>query len=260
MILDDSTRATFERDGLVTLPGLFTPDEVDALRFALAEVKAMDIPSVIRERAGQALRLVYGADKHHPVYAALAAHPRWVLPAQQLLDDEVYIHQLRINTKAPFDGDGWWWHQDYATWRFEDGMMRPQALMIGILLDDCTPCNGPLQIIPGSHRHGHIDENAPDRDQTGYTVMDLPRETISRLVADGGMQALTGSAGTAFFMHCNLVHGSGTNISPDERTIIYINCNAVGNAITRPGRAEYFANPDFTPIRPMADDCLLTAV
>ena len=93
MTLDDHTRAIFERDGLVTLPNLFSPDEVDALRFALAEVKAMDIPGAIRQRNGDALRLVYGADKHHPVYAALAAHPRWVLPAQQLLNDEIYIHQ-----------------------------------------------------------------------------------------------------------------------------------------------------------------------
>ncbi|MGH1357274.1 MAG: phytanoyl-CoA dioxygenase family protein [Burkholderiaceae bacterium] len=247
---------TFNRDGIVAIPDLFSPGEIDRLAFALEEVKAKRPPGAVAQKSSDSLRLVYGAHLHHPLYAQLARHPRWVEPAKALLDSEVYIHQMRINTKAPFDGEGWWWHQDFATWHYEDGMPAPKALMIGILMDDCDACNGPLQIIPGSHRHGYIDQNAPDRDASGYTVMDLPRESITALVKDGGMRALTGKAGTVFFMHCNLVHGSGTNISPGERTIIYINVNAVDNAITNPVRADYFANRDFSPIQALADDCL----
>lgn len=256
MKLTPEQTQTFERDGIVAVENLFSADEIDRLAFALEEVKAARPPGAVAQKSGDALRLIYGAHMFHPLYAQLARHPRWVEPAKTLLDTDVYIHQMRINTKAPFDGEGWWWHQDFATWHYEDGMPAPQALMIGILMDDCDACNGPLQIIPGSHRHGHINDNAPDRDASGYTVMDLPRETIAGMVKDGGMRALTGKAGTAFFMHCNLVHGSSTNISPGERTIIYINVNAVSNAITKPVRAAHFANTDFSAIKSLADDCL----
>lgn len=257
MKLNAEQLATFEADGIVAVENLFSADEIDRLVFGLGEVKAMKPDGAVAQKSSDALRLVYGAHMHHPLYAQLARHPRWVEPAKALLESDVYIHQMRINTKAPFDGEGWWWHQDFATWHYEDGMPAPHALMIGILLDDCDACNGPLQIIPGSHRHGYIDDNAPDQDASGYTVMDLPRETIAALVKQSGMRALTGKAGTAFFMHCNLVHGSSSNISPGERTIIYINVNAVGNAITKPVRAPWFANTDFTPISSLPDDCLM---
>ena len=257
MKLTEQQLATFHKDGIVAIENLFSQEEVDRLNFALAEVRAIRPPGAVAQRSSDSLRLIYGADHHHPLYERLVRHPRWVEPARQLLENEVYIHQLRINTKAAFDGEGWWWHQDFATWHFEDGMPDPEALMIGVLLDDCEPCNGPLQVIPGSHKLGHLDDNAPDRDKSGYTVMDLPRETIARLAREGGMQALTGKAGTVFFMHCNLVHGSSTNISPGERTIIYINVNSVTNAITKPVRADYFANKDFSPIQTLDDACLM---
>jgi ectoine hydroxylase len=257
MKLNEQQLATFQKDGIVAVENLFSQPEIDRLHSALTEVKAARPPGSVAQRSSDSLRLIYGAHRHHPVYHRLVHHPRWVEPAKQLLESEVYIHQLRINTKAAFDGEGWWWHQDFATWHFEDGMPEPQALMIGVLLDECEPCNGPLQVIPGSHRLGYIDDNTPDQDKSGYTVMDLPRKTIAKLVHEGGMKALTGKAGSVFFMHCNLVHGSSNNISPGERTIIYINANAVSNAITKPVRADYFSNKDFTPIQPLDDACLL---
>jgi hypothetical protein len=37
---------------------------------------------------------------------------------------------------------------------------------------------------------------------------------------------------------------------------VYVNANSVENAITRPVRATHHANRDFTPLVPLADDCL----
>ena len=55
----------------------------------------------------------------------------------------------------------------------------------------------------------------------------------------------------------NLVHASPPNISPFGRTIVYLSLCAVSNHIRRYKRAEYIAHRDFTPIEPLADDCLL---
>lgn len=257
MRLKEEQISSFRTKGYVTVPALYGREEIALLKSSLDNIKKMsDRPEVVRERTNNSVRLIYGAHHFDEAYRRLSQHPRWVSAASQLLDDDVYIHQMRINPKAAYDGQGWWWHQDFATWRYEDGMPTARALMIGLFLDDMTACNGPLMVIPGSHTLGHIDENVRDHDKTGYTVMDLPQSVISRLTSEGGVEALTGPAGTMLFMHCNLVHGSVGNITPFERTIVYINVNACSNAITKLDRAPWFANRDFSPIRPIGDDAL----
>jgi ectoine hydroxylase len=57
--------------------------------------------------------------------------------------------------------------------------------------------------------------------------------------------------------HGNLVHGSGSNMSPWNRNIVYLSLCAVSNHITRHTRPEYIAHRDFTPIAALPDDCLL---
>jgi ectoine hydroxylase len=52
------------------------------------------------------------------------------------------------------------------------------------------------------------------------------------------------------------VHGSTGNIAPSPRTIAYVNVNSVDNVATRFVRPRYLANPDFTPLAPLGDDCL----
>lgn len=259
MQLNAEQLAAFERDGYVTIPALFATAEVAALRSALERIKTMtDRPEVVRERTNDAVRLVYGAHRFDDVYRRLSRHPRWIEPARQLLGGDLYIHQTRINPKAAFDGQGWWWHQDYATWRFEDGMPSPRALMIGLFLDEMTAANGPLMVIPGSQRHGHLEDTERDLDRSGYSVMELPRTLIEQLAREGGIEAVTGPAGTALFMHCNLVHGSVGNITPYERTIVYLNVASCDNRTTGGRRPEWFANRDFTPLEAAGDDCLMT--
>ena len=80
------------------------------------------------------------------------------------------------------------------------------------------------------------------------------------MIAEGGVEALTGPAGTVLFMHCNLVHGSTGNITPSARTIAYLNVNSTENPIPKFSRAEHFANRDFSHLQPYSDDCLLQQV
>jgi ectoine hydroxylase len=56
--------------------------------------------------------------------------------------------------------------------------------------------------------------------------------------------------------HGCLVHASPPNISPFGRVIVYLSLCRVDNHIRRFKRAEWIAHRDFTPIEPLADDCL----
>ena len=56
--------------------------------------------------------------------------------------------------------------------------------------------------------------------------------------------------------HSNLVHGSPSNMSPFDRTIVYLSLCHVDNHIRQFKRAEWIAHRNFEPIKPLADDCL----
>ena len=85
----------------------------------------------------------------------LGRHPRLIEPVEQVFGEKVYMHQYKINAKAKFDGDVWQWHQDYGTWTRDDGMPEPSAMNISVFLDEVFAVNGPLMLIPGSHKHGN---------------------------------------------------------------------------------------------------------
>jgi len=57
--------------------------------------------------------------------------------------------------------------------------------------------------------------------------------------------------------HSCLVHASPPNISPFDRTIVYLSLCETGNHIRRFKRKEWIAHRDFTPIDPLSDDCLM---
>ena len=96
-----------------------------------------------------------------------------------------------------------------------------------------------------------------DTRTTSYPLWTIDHATIRSLVERGGIVAPKGKPGTALFFHGNLVHGSTSNMSPWDRLIVYVSANLVDNAIRRFKRPEYIAHRDFTPVRTLADDCLL---
>src|SRR3546814_20428019 len=84
--------------------------------------------------------------------------------ARQLLGDEVYISQSRLNYKPGFRAKEFYWHSDFETWHVEDGMPRMRALSISVTLTDNLETNGPLMVMPGPHRTFVACVGAPPAD------------------------------------------------------------------------------------------------
>ena len=135
-------------------------------------------------------------------------------------------------------------------------MPRPDCIVTGVLLDEANAANAPLLVVPGSQRHGFVEDAKFDEEARGYAILEIDRPTLEDLVARHGLEALTGPAGSVAFLHCNIVHGSANNITPWRRAIFYVNYNAVTNAATGETRAWHHCNRDTSPLEPMADDCL----
>lgn len=261
MTLNDQQIAAFHESGYLFFAGLLDEQEVKTLKAAVPDVLSRKGPEVVREKEdATAARLAFGAHTYSEPFSRLARLPRLMDPVRQLLGDEVYLHQTRMNPKQGFgSGASWTWHQDYPSWYKVDGMPRPQAIMASVFIDDCTPVTSPLLIIPGSHRWGLLDsELHEDAKGRGYDLYHIDQPTLQQLADENGIEALIGPAGSVALIHCNIVHGSADNVSPWRRAIFYLIYNAVGNACTREVRPWYQNNRDFTPLEPIGDDGLRT--
>ena len=245
----------FNQEGWLFLPELFNPEETSFLAREAEGIYAANRPEVWREKSG-APRTAFAAHLYNEAFGVLGAHPRMIDPIEQIFGEPVYMHQFKINAKSAFTGDVWQWHQDYGTWKRDDGMPEPRAMNIAIFLDEVMPINGPLMLVPKSQTAGDL-KASHDLETTSYPLWTLDEETVTRLVKQGGIVAPTGKAGGMLMFHGNLVHGSSGNITPYPRKIVYLTLNAVSNYIRTPTRPEYIAHRDFTPIQPVDDDALI---
>ena len=102
----------FDREGYLFLPNLFSPEEAAFLKSEAETIYGMDRKEVWREKSGVA-RTAFAA---HQLRDSVDWVPTPVLSNQwSNYRLKVYMHQYKVNAKAPFDGAVWQWHQDYGT-------------------------------------------------------------------------------------------------------------------------------------------------
>jgi ectoine hydroxylase len=169
----------FDEQGFVFFPDCFSQEEAELLRGEADEILRSHRQEVWREKTG-APRTAFAAHTYNEAFRLMAHDRRLVEPLEQLFGEGVYVHQFKINAKAAFEGDVWQWHQDYGTWARDDGMPLPRAMNISIFLDEVLPINGPLMLIPRSHRYGTLAAGH-DTSTTSYPLWTLDTQTVTRL-------------------------------------------------------------------------------
>ncbi|MEO8817499.1 MAG: ectoine hydroxylase [Paralcaligenes sp.] len=247
---------TYDDNGFLLLEDLFSLQEAKSL---LIEVEHMSRdPSIvgsemaIAEPGSDAVRSVFKVHELSRMMQLLARDPRLVHVARQILGSEVYIHQSRANMKPGFKGKEFYWHSDFETWHVEDGMPGMRALSCSVLLTDNNECNGPLMVVPGSHRHFvSCQGRTPDdhyRQSLKKQEYGVPDPiSLQLLVELGGIRAITAKAGSVVFFDCNTMHGSNGNISPWPRANVFMVYNSVKNRLSPPkyglkARPEHIAS------------------
>ncbi|MGH3424390.1 MAG: ectoine hydroxylase [Nocardioidaceae bacterium] len=254
--------STFGDNGYLAIDQLVRPEEVEGFRAELrrlsADPKILEDERSVVERQSNEVRSIFEVHKISDVFADIVNDPRVVGRARQLLGSDVYVHQSRVNFKPGFDGKEFYWHSDFETWHAEDGMPRMRAVSISISLTDNHAFNGPLMIIPGSHRsYVSCSGATPDDNYKSSLVQQqagTPDHAILTDLADRhGIDVLTGSAGGATMFDCNCMHGSNGNITPFARSNVFIVFNSVENTCVEPFAAErprppFIGARDFTPV------------
>ena len=255
MTLSRQQLQQFDREGYLFLPDLFSAEEMAVLRDEAVAIFHTDRKEIWREASGSP-RTAFAAHTYNEAFRLLGAHPRMIRPVEQVFGEQLYMHQFKINAKSAFDGEVWQWHQDYGTWARDDGMPEPRAMNISVFVDEVLPINGPLMLVPRSHKEGVL-QAGHDVSTTSYPLWTLDNATVERLVRQGGIFTPTAKPGAVLMFHGNLVHGSAGNITPYPRKIVYLTLNAVSNYIRTPTRPDWIAHRDFRPIEPVPDEALL---
>ncbi|MEZ5661162.1 MAG: phytanoyl-CoA dioxygenase family protein [Burkholderiaceae bacterium] len=211
----------YRREGYVVIEGLLADETRRTMKQALADIVAgahhVDAHDDIYDlepghtRAAPRVRRIKRPHLLHPVFGAFMRDTRVLEVLSALLGPSgVRLHGSKLNLKSAGHGAPVQWHQDWAFYPHTND----DVTAMGVLLDDATAENGPMMVIPGSHRDPVYDHHHPD----GYFcgAMDPERDGIdfSRAVP------LIAPAGSCSFHHARLVHGSAQNRSGCSRNLL----------------------------------------
>lgn len=221
MRLSEAQIGQYRDDGYVVVDGLLDAATLGELRTVTDQVVASargvedhtDILDLEASHTPDAPRVRRIKRPHlaHPFYRELAAHAGLMAALEPLIGAHIRLRAGgKINMKSASYGAPVEWHQDWAFYPHTN----QDVLAVGILLDDMDADNGPLRVLPGSHRgpvYDHHSEGAfcgaIDVDRAGLNVADA--------------RELHAPAGAVTIHHARLVHGSALNTSNRQRRVLF---------------------------------------
>jgi ectoine hydroxylase-related dioxygenase (phytanoyl-CoA dioxygenase family) len=215
MHLTDEQRTAWERDGFLVIENLIEEEEIpriiDEVEDVLAEVRGEE--RAAGKPAGQSLAsgVYVGLSVKRALFRQIARDARLLNSLEGLigpqigfLSDKVVLKDREVDYESP-------WHQDWAYWG------GSHKISVWVALDEATPENGCLQILPGSHRA------AVEHDQVhGVPGFGNRLDPSARGVDMSRAVTVPARPGAAIFFHDLTLHASLPNRSGNERRALII--------------------------------------
>ncbi|MCA9231540.1 MAG: phytanoyl-CoA dioxygenase family protein [Planctomycetales bacterium] len=237
--------ADYQRDGYVLVRSLFDPEEIDLLRRAAKEDRAMDEHAFGRsDGEGGSVRLSLWNHPGDDLYGMFARCRRMVDTVEQVLEDEAYHYHSKMIMKQAVTGGAWEWHQDYGYW-YENGVLYPNLCSVFTAVDAATRENGCLQVLKGSHHLGRVthvklgDQTCADPERVKAAA-----ERLELVYCEM-------DPGDSVFFHGNLLHRSDQNHSPHDRWALVCCYNAKQNSPYKEG-----PHPSYTPLKKVGNGAI----
>ncbi|MEM6932051.1 MAG: phytanoyl-CoA dioxygenase family protein [Pseudomonadota bacterium] len=223
----ESLKHDYERDGYIVVERFLPDSLIEDLRretdqfVAAAREERLIGPNfdIISTGSGFDLRRIANPEAAAEVYDRAMRWDPMIDLVSQLLGGTCRFDHGKLNFKPPTGGGALDWHQDYAFYPNTNQDM----LAVGIMIEDCTPENGPLMVIPGSHRGTAGIGGGPiyDHHQSGLFVGGVKSEALGGL--DASAVALTAPAGSISIHHTATLHASTANKSDKNRPLLLYN-------------------------------------
>ena len=226
----------YERDGYLVVEKLIDPDRVRALAERLREythgdrattgLRVQVEPKVERgelkvAQRGDGIRKVEGLVEHDDLFAALGSDPAIVGPIAQIVGPDVKMFRNAALLKPPGVGSSKGVHQDAPYWPIEP--MSECSCWFAI--DDATPENGCMALLPGAHKLGTL----PHVHVTDDYVVEEGRYATGDLV----LAPLKAGGGVLF--HALLPHYTAANSSGSWRRAIALSYMSAQSRYTGEG-------------------------
>ncbi|MGE0800149.1 MAG: phytanoyl-CoA dioxygenase family protein [Lautropia sp.] len=209
----------YRRDGFLVIQSVFDEQTVQRMRDAVDRLIAgargvrthdalydLDPAHTPEQPRVRRIKQPHLAD---PAFDAVMRSAALLDRLTPLLPSGVRIKSSKLNMKEGGGGAPVEWHQDWAFYPHTND----DVLAVGVMLDDCRMENGPLLLLPGSHR-GPIHDHHADGCFCGAIDPATSAVDFERAVPS------IGPAGSISIHHVRLVHGSAQNLSPYPRRLL----------------------------------------
>uniref|UniRef100_UPI003B529C4D phytanoyl-CoA dioxygenase family protein n=1 Tax=Roseovarius indicus TaxID=540747 RepID=UPI003B529C4D len=237
-MLSEEQRSFYAENGYLMIENAVTPDQLDRLRAITARLinasrtvsESNDVYDLDKGHGPDSPRLtrIKIPHKQDPYFWEVLRHSTMTQVLNDLLGPDTTILTSKLNTKAPGGGRAVEWHQDWAFYPHTND----DLLAFGLMLEDVDEANGPLMVIPGTHR-GPVLDHTSNGVFAGAINPGDPAFDREKIVT------LTGKAGSMTVHHARLLHGSAPNRSDRARMILFYEC-ASADAWPILGSNSYF--------------------
>ncbi|MAT87570.1 MAG: restriction endonuclease subunit S [Aestuariivita sp.] len=163
-------------------------------------------PGHTSEKPG--LRRVQSPEEISNDFASVMRQAATVDYCSELIGPAIRFHHGKVNSKLPGTQTEVKFHQDFP---FQP-MTNDDMITCLLFIDDVTMHNGPLEVVPGSHK-GPLYPHWHNGIFTGAVSEDVLNNHKDKVIK------CTGNAGSVCLMHVRLLHGSGPNLSNGPRTL-----------------------------------------
>ncbi len=219
-MLTDEQIAGYRENGYALIENAIEPDALSAMQRATARL-------IERSREVSESNALFDLDEGHgpdtprltriklphtrdAAFADVLYGARLTGMLHPLLGPDIRLHTSKLNTKAPGGGAAVEWHQDWAFYPHTND----DILAVGIMLEDVDEANGPLMIVPGTHRNPVLSHH---RNGVFCGAIDPADPLFERQKA----VTITGKAGDMSIHHARVLHGSAPNRSDRARKLLF---------------------------------------
>lgn len=227
--LFDQYRDDFNRDGFVMMENALSKSQLDILNTVLMDWvdesrqhaepfgeimdgrPRFDIEPVTHSAKTPALRRVTSPIEVSDAYLSVTRDNAALDLIAHIFGPNIKLFATKVNLKLPGSGTAVKYHQDFP---FEPHS-NDDIMTALYFLDDVTLENGPLEVVPGSHK-GPLYSLWQDGVFTGAVDADLEEGFRQKSIR------CTGKAGSACLMHSRLMHASLPNFTSAPRTLFII--------------------------------------
>ncbi|WP_309706925.1 phytanoyl-CoA dioxygenase family protein, partial [Armatimonas sp.] len=156
--------------------------------------------------------------------------------AEKFIGPHIALFASHYFAKPPHDGLPVLWHQDGSYWPLDPC----EVVTLWLAVDDSTPENGCLRVIPGSHK---LEFQAHAKDTSVENVLS---SGIAGVDESAAVDVIL-KAGDVSVHHPNLIHGSNANTSDKRRCGLTIRYIPTSTRITKPIGAPFFLRGEAVP-------------